>query len=168
MLQRICRSIVVALTVVCFLFTSVIYAAPIGYGKAAAQDKLRLPLITWKVVGNGTNDATGQVERKTSLPVQIRTELKVPEGQPENFFTTDYHEYTIAGLFNRPIAQIPDEVTDAIRAKLALLVAEKKLKGAVVRDFGATEIDLLVTHSYGDMNAAVQRLMLEAFREGCL
>ena len=46
MLQRICRSIVVALTVVCFLFTSVIYAAPISYGKAAVQDKLRLPLLS--------------------------------------------------------------------------------------------------------------------------
>ncbi|MBM3253652.1 MAG: fructose 1,6-bisphosphatase, partial [Candidatus Omnitrophica bacterium] len=39
---------------------------------------------------------------------------------------------------------------------------------ADVRDFSGTDIDILVTHRYGEVNAAVQLLILEAMREGCL
>ncbi len=99
---------------------------------------------------------------------KIRTELKVPEGQPAAFFTTDQHGYTIGELFAKPVKRIPDAVVEAVRNKLDQDVAEGKLLGADVRDFIGTVIKVHVTHRYGELNAAVQRLVLEAMREGCL
>ena len=99
---------------------------------------------------------------------KIRTELKVPEGQPKEFFTHDVHTYTIAELFVKPLEQIPDAVVAAVRGKLDQDIAQGKLLGAVVNDFGATEIEIHVTHRYGELNAAVQRLMLEAMKAGVL
>ena len=109
--------------------------------------------------------ASGQ---PVSAPQQIRTELKEPEGQPKGYFTNDYNGYRIAELFAQPIAKIPDAVVNAVRRKLDQDVAKGRLLSAVVMDFGGTDIDIHVTHRYGEKNAAVERLMLEAIREGCL
>jgi fructose 1,6-bisphosphatase len=101
-------------------------------------------------------------------PLHIRTEFTVPEGQAENFFTNDYQSYRIGELLATPLEQIPDEVVIAIRAKLDQDIAEGKILSAEVRDFGGTDIDIHVTHKYGELNAAVQRVILEAMREGVL
>ncbi|MBU4346192.1 MAG: fructose 1,6-bisphosphatase [Candidatus Omnitrophica bacterium] len=98
----------------------------------------------------------------------IRTELKVPEGQPKEFFTNVYHSFRIDGLLAEPIEQIPDEVVDAVRAKLDQDIAGGKILSAVTNDFAATDIDIHITHRYGELNAAVHRLILEAIREGAL
>lgn len=98
----------------------------------------------------------------------IKTELKVPEGQPATFFTNDIHTYTISELFAKPVEQIPSAVVDAVRKKLNQYVSEGKILSAVVNDFGGTDIDIHVTHRYGELNAAVQRLILEAEKEGVL
>ena len=160
MRRRICR-VVSVLIVVCFLFTSVIYAAPISYRKAAAQDKLRLPLTMWK-------DAHKVGEAEVSPALPIRTELKVPEGQPKNFFTVDYHGYNLTNLLAKPLDQIPDKVVNAVREKIRQGVTQERILGAVVNDSGGTDIDILVTHNYGERNAAVQRLIIEAIKTGCL
>jgi len=98
----------------------------------------------------------------------VRTELVEPVGQPKGFFTTDYQGFTLSGLLAAPLEQIPDEVVQAVRNKLSQYIAEGKLLGADVRDGGATDIDILVTHRYGELNAAVQGLILEAVKEGLL
>ncbi|MDO8602457.1 MAG: triose-phosphate isomerase [Candidatus Omnitrophota bacterium] len=100
--------------------------------------------------------------------MQIRTELKVPEGQPKGFFTNDYHSYAIGSLLAVPLEQIPDAVVKTIKNKLNQAIAQGKLLSAVVMDFGGTDIDIQVTHRYGELNAAVQRLILEAMKEGAL
>jgi len=105
---------------------------------------------------------------QVAKPIQIREELKVPEGQPKGFFTNDYHSYTIAALFANPVEQIPDAVVKAIKKKLDQDIAQGKLLSAVVMDFGGTDIDIQVTHRYGELNAAVQRLIIEAMKEGAL
>ena len=99
---------------------------------------------------------------------QIKKELKVQEGQKPGFFSNDYHSYRIAELFAKPIEQIPDAVVNAVRKRLNRYITQGKLLSAVVMDSGATDIDIHVTHRYGELNAAVQRLILEAMREGVL
>jgi len=101
-----------------------------------------------------------------SLP--IRTEFIVPDGQGEKFFTNDYHGYKIDGLLADPLQIIPDAVVGAIRTKLDQFIGEGKILSAVVKDFGGTDIDIHVTHRYGELNAAVQRVIIEAMREGVL
>ncbi len=99
---------------------------------------------------------------------KIRTELTVPEGQPKGFFTRVYNGYVIGGLLAKPVEQIPDAVVDAVRKKLDQDIAQGKILSAEVRDFGATDIKVIVTHRYGQLNSAVQRLVLEAMKEGVL
>ncbi len=99
---------------------------------------------------------------------KIRTELTVPEGQPKGFFTRVYNGYVIGGLFVKPLEQIPDAVVNAVRAKLNQDIAQGKILSAEVRDFGARDIKVIVTHRYGQLNAAVTRLILEAMKEGVL
>lgn len=98
----------------------------------------------------------------------IRTELKVPEGQPKEFFTTDYHSYKLSELLAQPVEMIPDEVVNTVREKLNQYVIDGKLLGALVNDFGGTDIDVQVNHKYGELNAAVQKIILEAMKEGVL
>ncbi|MDD2653765.1 MAG: fructose 1,6-bisphosphatase [Candidatus Omnitrophica bacterium] len=98
----------------------------------------------------------------------VNTALAEPVGQPKGFFTTDYQGYTLTGLLAAPLEQIPDEVVQAVRNKLSQYISEGKILGADVRDGGATDIDILVTHRYGELNSAVQKLILEAMREGLL
>jgi fructose 1,6-bisphosphatase len=98
----------------------------------------------------------------------IRTELKVPEGQPETFFTTDYHSYKLSELLAEPVEMIPDEVVNTVREKLNQYVIDGKLSGALVNDFGGTDIDIQVNHKYGELNAAVQKIILEAMKAGVL
>ena len=103
-----------------------------------------------------------------SSPMQIRTDFTVPEGQKPAFFTNDYHSYRIAELLAMPSEQIPDAVVNAVKRKLDQGIAQGKILSALVTDFGGTDIDIQVTHRYGELNAAVQRLILEAVKEGCL
>ncbi|MGD9015360.1 MAG: fructose 1,6-bisphosphatase [Candidatus Omnitrophota bacterium] len=104
---------------------------------------------------------------KSVFAQKIGTELEVPESQPKGYFTLERHEYVINGLLARPLEQIPDEVVDAIRSKLDQDISEGKILGARVDDFEGKEIDITVTHRYGEQNAAVQRLILEAIEWGC-
>lgn len=98
----------------------------------------------------------------------IRTELKVPEGQAKEIFTNVLHTYNISELLTKPLGQIPDSVVNAVREKLKQDVAEGKILTAVVNDFGGTVISVHVTHRYGELNAAVHRVALEAVKEGLL
>ncbi len=137
-----------------------------AYGSATSgleKSKLAPPLT----LGKQANGKTAELARLVSGS-RIRTELTVPEGQPEGFFTNDIHGYRIDELFAKPVEQIPDVVVKAITKKLDEYIAERKLLGAVVKDFGATDIDIHVTHRYGEVNAAVQRLILDAMKEGVL
>ncbi len=127
------------------------------------KSKLAPPLT----LGKQANGKTAELARLV-LDSRIRTELKEPEGQKEGFFTNDIHGYRIAELLAKPVEQIPDAVVKAITKKLDEYISDGKLLGAVVKDFGATDIDIHVTHRYGEVNATVQRLILEAMREGVL
>ena len=98
----------------------------------------------------------------------IRTELREPEGQPKGFFTNSYVSYNLSPLLKKLLEIIPDEVVDAVRKKLEQDKVQGKILSAVVKDYSGVEIDIHTTHRYGELNAAVHRLMLEAFREGIL
>lgn len=88
MSRKICRGIVVALTIVCFLFTSVIYAAPINsinYGKATAQDKLRLPLLfgpkrvrasVWQNLAEGGHTISNDFITPKIVATQLRDRIR--------------------------------------------------------------------------------------------
>jgi len=117
---------------------------------------LRPPLAGWRQTLAKLTDS------------RIRTELKVPEGQAKEYFTNDYHSYCLAGLFARPVDIIPDRVINAVERKLDTYIKEGKLLSAVVLDSAGTDIDIHVTHRYGELNAAVQKLIIEAMREGVL
>lgn len=104
----------------------------------------------------------------TSSPIQIRTELKVPEGQKENFFTNSYQGFQISNLLKRTIDEIPEEVIKVIKRKLDQDVAQGRMLSAIVTDFAGTDIDIHTTHRYGELNTAVHKLMLEALRAGLL
>ena len=106
--------------------------------------------------------------KTASSPLQIKTELAVPEGQKKGFFTHDYQQYRIADLFRNPVQKIPDAVVKIIQDKLNQDVKEGRLKSALVIDTGATDINIHVTHNYGELNAAVQKLVIDAVRSGCL
>jgi triosephosphate isomerase len=142
------------------------------------------PLIT-RALGNGMVSLTGKAEggqllpslitslftggkRIASSPLQIRKDFSVPEGQPKGFFTNDYHSYRISELFSSSIEKIPDAVVNAVRNQLNQDIAQGKILSAVVKDFGGTDIDVQVTHRYGELNAAVQRLIIEALKAGAL
>jgi len=107
-----------------------------------------------------------RVKAANLLP--IRTDFTVPEGQAKNFFTNDYQGYRIDDLLAKPLQQIPDAVVNAIRTKLSQDIAQGKILSAVVKDFSGTDIDIHVTHKYGELNAAVQRVILEAMKAGLL
>lgn len=98
----------------------------------------------------------------------IRNEFTVPEAQAKEFFTNVYHSYRIAELFAEPQIQIPDAVVTAIQDRLERYREEGKILSATVKDFGGTDIDIDVTHRYGELNAAVSGLILEAMKEGAL
>ncbi|MFN7169683.1 MAG: fructose 1,6-bisphosphatase [Candidatus Omnitrophota bacterium] len=98
----------------------------------------------------------------------IRTDFTVPEGQPKDFFTNDYQSYRIDGLLAKPLVQIPDAVIKAIRAKLEQDITRGRILSVLVNDFGGTDIDIHVTHKYGQLNAAVQRVLIEAIKVGLL
>jgi fructose 1,6-bisphosphatase len=107
-----------------------------------------------------------RVKGNPGLP--IRTTFTVPEGQGADFFTNDYQGYRIDNLLAKPLEQIPDAVVNAIRAELNQDIADKKILSAVVKDFSGTDIDIHVTHKYGQLNAAVQKVILEAMKAGLL
>ena len=106
-----------------------------------------------------------QGARLSQAPV-IRTGFTKPEGQPKDFFTDSYASYSVANLFNQQVAMIPTAVIDAIRAYLAREMAAGRIKSFLVNDFGGTDIDIDVTHQFGELNADVHRLMLKALQEG--
>lgn len=134
-----------------------------SYSKKVAALEIDVPLPTLKYV-----EPTGWVKEYFVGNRSIRTEFKVPEGQAAAFFTNVLHTYIITELLAKPLVQIPDVVVDAIRAKLKQDVAEGKILTAVVNDFGGTVISVHVTHRYGELNAAVHRVALEAVKEGLL
>ncbi|OGX23116.1 MAG: triose-phosphate isomerase [Omnitrophica WOR_2 bacterium RIFCSPHIGHO2_02_FULL_45_21] len=142
-------------------------ASPVGTFRGSSP-VVNAALRNGMVAGSGSA-ADGELEiTGASSPIQIRNELTVPEGQPKGFFTNDYHSYNIAELLAGPVEQIPDVVVNAVRRRLGRDIAEGRILSAVVLDSGATEIDIHVTHRYGELNSAVQRLILEAMKEGVL
>ena len=149
-------SVSIAALIVC-IFTS----SQIVYGIAYVDD-----LRQKRAPESITDTVASQFAAK--MNALIRTDLTVPEGQAKGFFTNDYHSYTIAALFANPVEQIPDAVVNAVRKKLNQYIAEGKILSAEINDYGASEIDIQVTHRFGELNAAVQRLMMEAMKEGAL
>jgi fructose 1,6-bisphosphatase len=105
---------------------------------------------------------------KSFFGKKIRTELTVPEGQKPEFYTNVNHIYKIDRVLAKPIEQIPDAVVDAVAEKLEQYASEGKILSALVNDSAGTDIDIHITHNYGELNAAVHRLALEAMREGLL
>lgn len=99
---------------------------------------------------------------------RISTKLEVPEGQGERFFSNDYHSYVLSGVLRDGLKLIPKAVVNEIKKKLNEDVAEGRLLSAEVRDFGAAEIDIHVTHRWGERNAIVQRLILAGMHAGLL
>jgi len=142
---------------------------PSGFAADESTVESSIPAVEKRVVTSSAAKMIANIKPVVaSSSLQIRTTLEVPEGQAKNFFTNDYHGYTLSGLLARPIDRIPDGVVNAIQKKLNQDIAEGKLLSAVVKDFAGTDIDIQVTHRYGERNAAVQRLILEAMREGVL
>lgn len=149
-----------------------------GNGKVAIGGTVRNGELTDLTILQGDKMGPGDLIKepitvtpnigKAGSPLQIRTDFTVPEGQKEEFFTSDYHGYMISELFEKPIGQIPDAVVKAVKDKLKKDVAEGKILSAQVDDYGASEIGIQVTHRYGELNAAVQRLIIEAMKEGAL
>ena len=160
-LRKILSVSVAALMLCIFTFSQ------IGYGVANVDD-LRQKRTAESSDRGSVGGQIGVDEAIARLRALIRTELREPEGQPKGFFTSDYHSYVIGALLAEPVEQIPDEVVSTIKKKLDQDIAQGKLLGAVVRDFGGTEIDIQVTHRYGELNAAVQRLITETMKEGAL
>jgi glyceraldehyde 3-phosphate dehydrogenase len=116
-----------------------------------------------------TESLKAEAGKKSSatLPL-IRNEFTVPEGQAKGFFTNIYYSYRLGELFNKPQVQIPDAVVSAIKDKLEQYRDEGKILSSTVMDFGGTDIDIDVTHRYGELNSAVSGLILETMKEGAL
>lgn len=57
---------------------------------------------------------------------------------------------------------LPRFLVNGVKEKLEQAIKEGKLKGVVVRDFGATDLNIHVTHNYGLNNASVHRLIYDA------
>ena len=93
-------------------------------------------------------------------------DVRVGFGQPVKFYTNSIASYWVGNLFNKPVEQIPDEVVNTVRTFLSQHVKAGRLKSFFVHDFGGNEIYVHVTHNYGERNASVHRIMLDAVREG--
>jgi transaldolase len=110
-----------------------------------------------------------ELSRDLLLTGQPRSEvrdLRIGFEKIEPYFTNSYASYKIGNLFKRPLSQIPDQVVNEVRSLLKEEVKKERLRGAVVHDFGGTDLDIHVTHNWGEMNASVHRLILDAARKG--
>lgn len=117
----------------------------------------------------------GQIEKDLSalsgvfnsaIASKIRTKFESPQGQPAGQYTDTYHGYNLTNMLASPVDQIPDEVIEAIKASLDHDTSVGRILSSVVLDFGGTDVDIHVTHRYGEFNAAVQRVVLEAVKAG--
>ncbi|HXV28200.1 MAG TPA: fructose 1,6-bisphosphatase, partial [bacterium] len=88
--------------------------------------------------------------------------------KPQKYFTNSYASYKISNLLAKPVDQIPDEVVNEIEASLESQEKAGRIRSYIVHDFSGTEVDIHVTQVYGEMNASIHRLMLDAFRQGLL
>ncbi len=86
--------------------------------------------------------------------------------KPQKYFTNSYASYKVGNLFKKSVEQISDEVVNEVKAALAKHEKAGRIRSFIVHDFGGTDIDIHVTQVYGEMNASIHRLMLDALRQG--
>jgi len=84
----------------------------------------------------------------------------------EKYFTNSYASYKVGNVFKKTVQQIPDEVVNEIKSALANHEKAGRIRSSIVHDFAGTDIDIHVTQVYGEMNASIHRLMLDAIRQG--
>lgn len=111
-------------------------------------------------------DRNPQLPAATLPKPVVRTGLTVPEGQDPKFFTMSIGHYNLADILKEPLDKLPKQVVDVIRTELDALVKSGVLKAAVVHDIAAEQINVHVHHNYGQRNADVHKLMLDAVRKG--
>ncbi len=85
---------------------------------------------------------------------------------PQVKTTHSFASFNIGGLLNRPLNVLPDQAIEAVRAYLNKAYDKKWFKGVKVVDLTASHIQVHVTHNYGDNNADVHRILIEAVRAG--
>ncbi len=130
----------------------------IGVFQAGMESGAASPIIDQTLARPGA--------RLAGVSKLVRTGFVRPEGQAKNFFTNDYHQYTLSDLLKDQLEIIPDEVLEAIRGYLAKEQALKHIKSFVVTNWGGTDIDFDITHNYGKYNASVQDVIFKALRAG--
>ncbi|MBI4395338.1 MAG: fructose 1,6-bisphosphatase, partial [Candidatus Omnitrophica bacterium] len=86
--------------------------------------------------------------------------------QPEIKSTHSFASFNVGRLLKEPLEILPDRVVNAVRAYLQKAYDKKWLKGFKVVDLTASHIQIHVTHNFGENNADVHRIMLEAVRAG--
>ncbi|MBM3254310.1 MAG: hypothetical protein FJZ16_08665, partial [Candidatus Omnitrophica bacterium] len=106
--------------------------ADAGATTGLEKSKLAPPLVTGRQVsparkdaiaglpaGNQATQAIAGLPAGTPVEIgRIRTALTVPEGQPKDFFTNDYHGYVLTSLLKEPLEKVPNVVLNAIKKKL--------------------------------------------------
>ncbi len=99
----------------------------------------------------------------------VRSEVrKISFGfeKPEKFYTNSIAVFRIDELLKNSLEQVPDQVVKAIEKSLTQQVEAKHLKGFKVQDIAGTHIVIHVSHNFGEQNASITRIMLEALRSG--
>ncbi len=87
---------------------------------------------------------------------------------PEKYFTNSIDVFPVADFFEKKLEQIPDEVVAATESFLEKQVQLGHIKSFEIKDIGGTDILVHVTHNFGERNASVVRIMLEAIQAGLL
>ncbi len=106
------------------------------------------------------------VIRAANVPT-VHFGFEKPKGQAASFFTNVYSIYSLKSLLKGGrLTEIPDAVVNAVRDQLNQDIKDGKILSARVNDYGGDSIDIQVTHNYGELNADVHRLMLDAMRAG--
>ncbi len=164
-------------------------ATRIQYGGSVKGDNIKdlssKPNIDGALIGGASLKAeefvkiietVGATAKETPIATQAPvTEIFRPKTTSElrYGFDSKKKEYTntdvsyIVGPWIKKVGKgnqkvLPDVVVNTVKAKLAQAVKEGKLKGIDVRDFGASDIDIQVTHNYGTNNLAVHYIIYEA------
>ncbi|GEM_PF-6707462 len=115
------------------------------------------------------SQATLDLLTRDLLAAGVRSEVrKVNFGfeKTEKFYTNSIAVFKINELLKNPLEQIPDQVVKAIEKSLTQQVEAKHLKGFKVQDIAGTHIVIHVSHNFGEQNASITRIMLEALRSG--
>ncbi len=101
-------------------------------------------------------------ELRLADPSKIRLGFATQEKKTTHSFAS----YNVGNLLNHPLKVLPDQALNEIRGFLQKAYDKKWLKGFKVVDVTASHINIHVSHNFGENNADVHRIMLEAVRAG--